>query len=877
MRTLILAAVIGGAAIALSTTGSAAPGSGPAPGTITTIAGGGIGDGGPATDAAVMTVRAIAFDADDKMYFVEDNNHEVFGVAPDICRVREVSNGIISTVAGGTCGYGGDGGPATEAMLQRPQGLAVGDDGSLYIADTSNCRIRRVADGIITTVAGDGTCLSGGDGGPATLAQIQDSWDVAIDVNGDLLIAETSACRVRRVSDGIITTVTGGGGCQAGPDEGDIATLRYSFIYSIDVDHSSGDIYLGEANGRIRRISGSSVSTVASGYPVEEPIGIAARHAGEVFIADRSTGLLRVTPSTVQVVFSPFSEASRPRDVAIDGTGGVYFSSACRVVRYEGGEFTTVAGRSDWCDYTTAVMSATNAALASPGPLDIDTDGNLYFFERGRCHVRSIDRVTELISVEAGTGSCVSLGHTGADGSPPTSTRLGGNTAVAFDGSGTLHVIDGCRIRAVVDGLYETRAGMLSGSPAFPSSCKYDGDDVPATEASLNRPAGIGFDDADNLYIADTRNCRIRMVDAGTGVITTIAGIGDSLSDCGYSGDGGAATEAMLDLPAAVAVGPDGDIYIADAANCVVRVVSNGVIDTLAGDGTCGFGGDGGPATAAQLGNPVSIAVDEGGVVYIGEECRIRRVAEGVISTIAGSATCGFAGDGGHASEALLDGGIHVTIGGDTLYVSDPGNRRVRAIELGACGRPCLLQATSGDGSTTVGGIFAGAPNTTYTVTLHEDAGCSGTGAPVASAQAQTNPIGDGRLDSLFPVEINAGGFAAVSVAPNGEPGSPHSACIEVVERPCTDDSDCDGLTDEEEIAAGMDPFQYCAISRGDVNGDGVVNILDVSLVSGYFGQTIPPAPERYAQGPAPLGDAINILDLSKIGGVFGKQVNACP
>jgi trimeric autotransporter adhesin len=190
----------------------------------------------------------------------------------------------------------------------------------------------------------------------------------------------------------------------------------------------------------------------------------------------------------------------------------------------------------------------------------------------------------------------------------------------------------------------------------------FSGDNGPATSAQLNYPCGVAVDSAGNLYIAELNNNRIRRV--SNGVITTVAGNGTP----GFSGDNGPATGAELAGPEGVAVDSAGNLYIADTGNSRIRRVSNGVITTVAGNGCgsngCGFSGDNGPATSAELTNAEGIAVDSAGNLYIADTYnqRIRRVSNGVITTVAGNGARGFGGDNGPATSAGLSGPAGVAV-----------------------------------------------------------------------------------------------------------------------------------------------------------------------------------------------------------------------
>ncbi len=289
------------------------------------------------------------------------------------------------------------------------------------------------------------------------------------------------------------------------------------------------------------------------------------------------------------------------------------------------------------------------------------------------------------IATLAGDGSA---GFSG-DGSPATGAQIDASGGLAVDGAGNLYFSDAVssRVRMV------SPSGTIS-TVAGTGTAGYNGDGIPAGQAQLNGPAGLAVDRAGNLYIADSGNARIRMVSAATGQITTVAGIGTS----GYSGENLAATIAELVLPTGVAVDGQGDVYIADSGNARVREVSalTGEMATVAGTGKAGFSGDAGPATAAQLKNPFSVAVDGQGNLYIadltgavgaaGTGGRVREVsaASGVINTIAGNGTAGYNGDGIAAVDAELSDPVAIALDstGD-LYIADAGNDRVRAVSAG--------------------------------------------------------------------------------------------------------------------------------------------------------------------------------------------------
>ena len=264
------------------------------------------------------------------------------------------------------------------------------------------------------------------------------------------------------------------------------------------------------------------------------------------------------------------------------------------------------------------------------------------------------------------------------------SAQVNSPDGIAVDASGNIYIADrnNHRIRKIdaVTGHISTVAG--TGTAGF------SGDGAAATAAQLNSPRGIAVDSSGNIYVGDNSNHRIRKIDAATGNISTVAGT----STGGFSGDGAAATSAQLNDPEGVALDSSGNIYIADAGNERIRkvTVADGNISTVAGTGARGTSGDGGAATAAPLNSPYDVAVDSSGNIYIVDYSihRIRKVtvSTGIISTVAGSGsttTGAFAGDGGAATAARLNFPYRVALDSSgNIYIADSGNDRIRKVTV---------------------------------------------------------------------------------------------------------------------------------------------------------------------------------------------------
>ncbi|MBN8729002.1 MAG: hypothetical protein J0L64_00565 [Acidobacteria bacterium] len=356
------------------------------------------------------------------------------------------------------------------------------------------------------------------------------------------------------------------------------------------------------------------------------------------------------------------------------------------------GTITTIAGTGDGV-FTGDGGQATAAALQAPTGLAVDAAGNIYIADFGNKRIRRITPAG-VIDTYAGNGT---IGFSG-DGGPAVNAQLfvitSTHQGLAVDPGGNLYIADpdNARIRKVTPaGTISTYAGM---GPAL-----FGGDGGPATMAGLSLPGSVALDGAGNLFLTDQNNSRIRKV-TPAGVISTVAGTGLPA----YSGDGGPATNAGIAFPVSVATDTAGNLYFADLSSHRIRKVDlAGVVTTVVGNGTPGFGGDGGAATAAQILSPKGMAVDGAGNLYFADtnNDRIRKVdTNGIITTVAGTAQPGFWGDGGPATSARLSSPRDVKVDAQgNLYIADAGNNRIRKVSAVGSG---------GGGGTGGGGVGGG-------------------------------------------------------------------------------------------------------------------------------------------------------------------------
>jgi len=747
-----------------------------ATGVITTFAGNGTygysGDNGPATSAELSTPMGVACDPAGNLFIAD----------PGTNRIREVfaATGTIAAFAGnGRNGYLGDGGPAISASLGFPQGIATDASRNLFIADGYNNVIRIVnANGIISTVAGNGYGAStyqggySGDGGLAKNAELNRPEAVNVDNAGNIYFADTYNQVIRKVtaSSGIITTVVGNTEvCNSlGGDGGSATSAGLCFPYGISID-KSGNLFITDSSSSL------ILEATALGLPPKTPttaptFSVAAgTYAGPqtVTISDSTPG------ATIHVAFNGASlNTARP---GYNGPINVSGNVTIKAIAVAPGHLpsSSVTAAYTIASPPTAVIStiagngiygfsgvggpATNAEIGYAQGITLDHSGNLYFTDTANNVVWSVSAKTGIASIIAGNGTA---GY-GGDGGPAVNAELRSPNGLAVDKAGNVYIADSqnnkVRKVAATTGLITTFAG--NGNSGISS---FVGDGGPAIDAELSSPLGLVLDSAGNLYITDSNDNRVRMVSATSGIISTVVGNGEY----GFGGDGGPAVSAILGQPTAIAIDTAGDLYIATPYLGRVRKVTakTGIITTVAGNGNYGNSGDGGHALAAEV-SAQGIAVDIAGNLYIsGWPGEVRKVAAstGMITRIAGNGYSGFSGDGGSATLASLSGpqGIAIDATG-SLFIADQYNSRVRKVRFPA---PAATPVFSLAGGTYIGAHTVAITDATASATIYYTT--NGT-IPTATSTKYTSAITISATEVLKAVAVAPGYTASVIASAN--------------------------------------------------------------------------------------------------------------
>lgn len=540
----------------------------------------------------------------------------------------------------------------------RRAGLSVSIVAFVLVASSTAAL---AAPGDITTVVGLGPPPPNVAGRPSGLT-IHD---------GGLFISDETRNRVLRydLAAGTLSVVVGTGGVGTYGDGGPATLAGLDHPSQLAFD-AAGNLFIADGFcDRIRKVDPSGVITTVAGSG-----GTCGLKLNGTFAGDGG-------PATA-------ARLHAPHGVAVDAGGNVFiadtYNHRIRKVDAATGIITTIAGTGNWGSCCNGGFSgdggpASQATLFQPVKLRFDPGGNLYFSDSYNQRVRRIDAATGIITTVAGTGVSGNCAGFSGDGGPAAAARFCHTNGLVFDPAGNLIVVDQCnhrvrRIDAVTD-IITTIAGAGPDGAYGCSNGTFDGDAPgPATAKHLSTPFDVALEPDGTLYIADTFNNRVRKVDV-TGTMTTLIDMTVPLEPPALD---------QLDTPTDVAIDAAGNRYLADSGNNrVIRVDPSGAIATVAGTGTAGYTGDGGPATSARLNGPRGLVLDAAGNLFIADTGNhvVRRVAPGgIITTVVGDGTAGMT-DGVLATAGRLNGPRGLAWDGFNLYIADTGNHAIRRVD----------------------------------------------------------------------------------------------------------------------------------------------------------------------------------------------------
>lgn len=601
--------------------------------------------------------------------------------------------GSVESVAGGGLGDGG----AALATSVLPRDVLAASDGSLYIADEQFNRVRVVSsEGVIQTVAGNGVYGFNGEGLSALESSLGIPTSLALDPEGRLYLVDLANRQIRVVEpDGTLRTF-------AGADEPLFSSVPGQFApFSVAVgpegrvhvaDRGTNVVWQIDLDGTGRRAAGNGTRGYGGdGQPsalgqLADPRAIVVCEDGSIWIADTGNRRVRVVGSDGRLRTvagnggeDPWQESApaleagiKPIDVALDSDGYLLILDELdkRVVRLEQGHLRTVAQLGEESD---------------PLAISVDATDRILVADQGRRQVVLVDPVSSGLEPVVGNGTVRASGDGDLAGNASLYQPLG----MAGDNAGGVYLVDRLNhlVRQIAaDGTIARVAGT--------GVAGISGDGGPALEAQLNKPAAVAADAGGRVYVADEGNHRIRRIDPD-GTIRTVAGTGQA----GYSGDGGLAGSAHLNLPSGVALDAHGRLLIADSGNGRIRrLESDGTISTVAGNGGRAAADDGGPGPQSALLLPVDVGCDDRGGMFIADADahRVYRLDQGgLLRVVAGTGEAGAGAHGSLARSAELSGPLGVLPDGwGGVFVADSGNRRI--VHVDADGVLRVVDATIG-------------------------------------------------------------------------------------------------------------------------------------------------------------------------------------
>jgi sugar lactone lactonase YvrE len=644
---------------------------------IVTVAGNGLatfsGDGGVAIKASMNNPCGLSLDAFGNLYIADTTND----------RIRKVdTRGIITTVAGRTgTGHLGDNGPATNAYLSSPFDVALDTNGNFYIADYGNNKIRKVdTNGIITTVAGTGSAFFGGDGGQAKNAELNHPAGVALDFAGNLFIADSSNNCIRKIdTKGIISTVAGKRTASFSGDGGLATNATLTKPNAVCID-TFGNLYIADyGNNRVRKVDTNGIITTVAGKGVAVFFGDggAATNAG----------------------------VNAPTGVGVDALGNLFIADPNdnRVRRVDtSGIIATVAGTGGY-GYSGDGSAAIKAMLSSPYGLGLDAAGNLFVADLGNRRIREV-----FLSAGYSTFSLENIGSRNA---------------------GDYSVIVSCpygSVTSVVATLTVPAPPAITVQPKS-QSIAAGHDAVFSVTAAGSGTLGYGFYQGGTNLIQNNINGtfivhNIGTNDAGDYTIVITNDYGSVTSAVATLQVGYPPTLLLQPLNQTAAIGTTVTFSVTPAGagpfsyqwQCNGTDILSGIITTVAGKiGGPAFTGDGGPATNANLYYPQGVSFDTDGNMYIADDDnnRVRKVdADGIITTIAGTGAATNSGDGGPAASASLYWPNNVAFdAGGNMFIADILNERIRKIDTNG-----IITTVAGNGVFAFAGDGGPATNASF-------------------------------------------------------------------------------------------------------------------------------------------------------------------
>jgi DNA-binding beta-propeller fold protein YncE len=646
------------------------------------------------TAAKFTSPGSIAIDAFGNVYVADRDNNMIRKIASD---------GVVTTFAGNTT-PGLTDGVGSAASFRTPTGVAVDAAGNVYVADSGNNVIRKIVPtddgtGEVTILAGSPTGQAGfTDETPAASAQFNGPAGIAVDASGtNVYVTDVLNVRIRKISEGFVNTLAGNGQTGNNPDPSPIPGRVASFNApaGLAVDKTGNVLLADRGNNRIRKISPAGVVSPAAGdlngtagnidgsatlARFNAPAGVVVdASSGNVYVADMGNNQLRtITPAGNVSIFAGSTEGSAdgntsfakfksPGGIAMDAIGNVYVADQgnhrIREITYT---VSVLAG-----NQTAGFINATGtlARFSNPTGVAADASGNIYVAD---CYNHRIRKITPAgaVSTFAGNANPGSANGIGA------AAQFKYPTGIAIDASNNVYVADASNhcIRKITPAReVSTLAG--NGISGFA--------DGAATDAQFKTPTSLTVDATGNVYVADSYNNRIRKISqvaGGTYEVSTVAGDGTAgLVE-------GPGPTARFNLPEGIAIDASGNIYVGDRGNVRVRKITPaGDVSTLAGSSNWTF--TDGPASIARFATPCGVSVDAAGNVYVADygNNRIRKInpsanGTGVVGTLAGNYGWGLVNGPAPLAQFHFPFGIAIDATG-TLYVADAGNNCIRKIQ----------------------------------------------------------------------------------------------------------------------------------------------------------------------------------------------------